>query len=248
MIQVRVPGGMFLMGSPDDQGDDDEHPQHSVYLNAFWIDKTEVTNAMFAAFLNEMGNQSEGTDPWFDENNNRTVEDVGIVFGSHWQPKMGYAEHPIISVNWFGAQAYCQWASRRLPTEAEWEKAARGGLEAAKYPWGDEDPGCTPASKNGTQYYDCSDQTVKAATFAPNGYGLYDMAGNVWEWVSDWYDSSYYDTKLSSNPVGPDSGYYHVLRGGSGYSNESHLRTSYRHGPNNTGYLNGFRCALSTSP
>ena len=198
------------MGSED--GDDDESPVHTVYTDAFWMDEHEVTNAQFAAFLNDQGNQSEGGATWLDEGD----EDVLIEkSGGQWQAKSGYGDHPVIEVSWYGAQAYCKWADRRLPTEAEWEKAARGGLVKKKYPWGEEDPVCTKGAENGVQYSRCDGRTVPVMSFAPNGYGLYDMAGNVWEWVADWYDSGYYKNSPFENPPGPTSGSYRVLRGGS---------------------------------
>jgi len=133
MVQMYVPEGSFWIGSPGGEGQDDEHPQHEVYLDAFWIDRTEVTNAMYAAFLNEMGNQREGGVTWLDA----TAEDVLLErVGGEWRPLAGYEDHPVVEVSWYGAAVYCTWAERRLPTEAEWEKAARGGLEGAFYPWG----------------------------------------------------------------------------------------------------------------
>lgn len=129
MVMVYVPEGEFQMGSED--GDSDEEPIHAVYLDAFWMDQTEVTNAMFAKFLNEEGNQSEGGVSWLDASD----DDVLIVKnGSTWQPKSGYEDHPVIEVSWYSAQAYCAWVDRSLPTEAEWEKTARGNLDGKKYP------------------------------------------------------------------------------------------------------------------
>ena len=246
MVMMYVPEGDFTMGSPDNVGDSDEHPQHKVSLDAFWIDRSEVTNTMFAAFLNEKGNQSEGGVTWLDAGDS----DVLIVqSGSTWQPKSGYADHPVIEVSWYGAQAYCAWAGAdtRLPTEAEWEKAARGGLEGKLYPWGDQAPTCQAGATNGAQYTSCSSETVAVMTFSPNGYGLYDMAGNVWEWVNDWYGETYYTSSPSSNPQGPSTGQYRLLRGGSWYYDEDTVRTANRDGdgPVSTNYGFGFRCARS---
>jgi len=242
MVMVFVPAGPFEMGSND--GDSDEKPVHTVTLDGFWMDQTEVTNAMFAAFLNEMGNQSEDGVTWLDE----AGEDVRIEkSGSAWQPMGGYGDHPVVEVNWYGAEAYCEWAGGRLPTEAEWEKAARGGLEGKKYPWGDEAPTCQAGARNGTQYGACDGRTVPVGTFQPNGYGLYDMAGNIWEWVSDWYDANYYSNSPSSNPTGPASGGFRVLRGGTWYGSGGSIRSANRNGvtPDYTNSNIGFRCLRS---
>ena len=152
MTMVYVPEGKFMMGSGDDEPHafDNEKPQHPVYLDTFWIDRTEVTNAMFAQFLNEKGNQNEGGADWLDA---RDVDVRLIQSGSEWQPVSGYGKHPVVEVTWYAAQAYCRWAGRRLPSEAEWEKAARGTDERT-YPWGEEID-CTKAN-----YWDCSRQSA----------------------------------------------------------------------------------------
>jgi len=242
MVQVYILAGEFQMGSQN--GGSNEEPVHDVYLDAFWMDQTEVTNLMYAAFLNEVGNQSENGVSWLDEKD----EDVLLITSAGtWQHKFGYAHHPVIEVSWYGARAYCQWVERRLPTEAEWEKAARGGLVGKQYPWGDTDPVCTPSNQNGAQFDSCGGETVEVGTFAPNGYGLYDMAGNVWEWVNDWYDENYYSNSPSSNPEGPSSGNSRVLRGGSWLYNDWVLRSANRFSnyPDYTSSNGGFRCARS---
>ena len=241
IVQVFVPEGEFEMGGNEF---DDEKPIHSVYLDAFWIDQMEVTNAMFAAFLNDKGNQSEGGANWLDASDDDVLIEQN---GGVWQAKSGFADHPVIEVTWYGANAYCEWAGRRLPTEAEWEKAARGGLEGEKYPWGDQAPVCASGAENGAQFVDCAGDTVVVGNYSPNGYGLYDMAGNVWEWVADWYDESYYQNSSSDNPEGPESGGYRVLRGGSWNYNVGVLRSAFRVGstPDDTDLYNGFRCARS---
>ena len=244
MVQVLVTAGKFAMGS---NVSDDEKPIHTVYLDTFWIDQTEVTNAMYAAFLNELGNQSEGGATWLDTGGEYSDEYVHTVLSSgEWQPKSSYGNHPVIKVSWYGARAYCEWAGRHLPSEAEWEKAARGGLEGKQYPWGNEDPVCTPGASNGAQYGRCSGATVETGLFAPNGYGLYDMAGNVWEWVADRYDENYYNNSPSNNPEGPTSGDYRVRRGGSFYFNDGYVGSANRGRdfPNNPRYDRGFRCAM----
>jgi formylglycine-generating enzyme required for sulfatase activity len=240
MEMVYVPAGEFLMGST---GDDpyalDEFPQREAYLDAYWIDRTEVTNAMFAEFLNAEGNQSEGGETWLDAGG----EDVRIKkTGSAWQALGGYEDHPVVDVTWYGASAYCEWAGRRLPTEAEWEKAARGE-DGQIYPWG-EGIDCDHA-----QYRACDGTTVpvgsKLAGASP--YGALDMAGNVWEWVADWYKSDYYENSPAKNPAGPSSGTYHVVRGGSWYNGPDSVRAAdrSRHAPAISIGSVGFRCAGS---
>ncbi len=240
MMMVLVPEGKFMMGSVE-YGPGayyNEKPQHSVYLDAFWIDRTEVTNAMFAQFLNETVNQSEESATWLDAND----EDVRLVqSGSEWQPVSGYGEHPVVEVTWYGAQAYCRWAGRRLPSEAEWEKAARG-TDGRTYPWGGG-LNCTKAN-----YYGCSSYIEQVGAF-PDGaspYGALDMAGNVWEWVADWYQTY----EGAERPIWPASRRkYRVLRGGSWNDTASSVRSANRIYlvPNDaSGYI-GFRCAKTSN-
>jgi len=231
---VYVPAGEFTMGS--DEGDSNEQPVHTVYLDAFYIDKYEVTNAQFALFLSEQGNQEEGGVTWLD------IVDLDCLItqsGGQYQPKSGYEDHPVIEVSWHGARAYCQWAGKRLPTEAEWEKAARG-TDGRTYPWG-EGIDCDHA-----QYGGCGGQTVPIGS-KPKGaspYGALDMAGNVWEWVADWYDSGYYAASPQSNPEGSTSGDYRVIRGGSWANLEPPLRAALRRRarPAAVRFTVGFRC------
>jgi formylglycine-generating enzyme required for sulfatase activity len=231
---VGVPAGTFEMGSPE--GDEDEQPVHDVTLDGFWLDQTEMTNAQFAAFLNEEGNQEEGDVTWLD------VEDEDCLIeqsGGEFQPKRGYADHPVIEVSWYGARAYCEWAGGRLPTEAEWEYAARGS-EGHIYPWGDEDPTCDLA-----QYVSCSGRTVPVGSF-PDGASwcdALDMSGNVWEWVADWYGD--YSSEAQANPTGPETGENRVLRGGSWDYSPNFLRGAHRGWapPDYRFNYGGFRCA-----
>jgi len=217
MAMMYIPAGKFLMGS--DEGEGDESPVHEVYLDAFWMDEHEVTWGQYQKFLEETG---------YDDSASGESED-----------------HPVIYVDWDDTQAYCEWAGRRLPTEAEWEKAARGGLEGKKYPWGNEDPVCSQGAENGAQFISCDDRTVPVMSFFPNGYGLYDMAGNLWEWVSDYYDSGYYENSPVENPQGPASGNIRVLRGGSWNDYASCVVAAIRHryDPNDSSDSRGFRCA-----
>jgi formylglycine-generating enzyme required for sulfatase activity len=241
---VLIPAGEFEMGSED--GDGDESPVHTVYLDTYWIDKYEVTNSQYAAFLNAMGNQEEGGVTWLDDDDKY----VGIHrSGEIWSADSGYDDHPVVEVSWHGATAYCEWVGGRLPTEAEWEKAARGGLEGQTYPWGDAIPTCLQGTENGAQSAECTAQLVEVGSFTPNGYGLFDMVGNVKEWVADWYDDTYYSSSPSVNPVGPSSGTYRVLRGGSWYSYRRDLKVFGRENgyPNYTFHDGGFRCAMESN-
>jgi eukaryotic-like serine/threonine-protein kinase len=201
-VMVYVPGGTFQMGST--AGDSDEQPVHAVTLDGFWIDQYEVTNAQYAAFMNAQGNQIEGGETWLVESDLCLIEREGDTF----QPKAGYNQHPVILVSWYGAKAYCEWVGARLPTEAEWEYAARGP-EGNVYPWGDDPPTCEWA-----QFNECEGRTI-AVGGLPAGAswcGVHDMAGNVWEWVADWYGK--YPSQAQTNPTGPETGDARVLRGG----------------------------------
>jgi len=244
MVQAYIPAGAFLMGS--EHGESNEQPVHEVYLDAYWMDEHEVSNAQFTAFLNEEGNQEEGGWTWLSP----AYQDEWISYsGGEWGPITGYKDHPIVGVSWYGAKAYCEWAGRRLPTEAEWEKGARGGLEGKSYPWEYENPSCTQGAINGAQSRSCDGDTIAVMSFSPNGYGLYDMAGNVWEWVADFYDGDYYSSSPYANPQGPDSGDNNsrVLRGGSWYNYDNSLRSANRdsyYSGSSSNYI-GFRCATS---
>jgi len=231
---VYVPAGEFEMGGTD--GDPDEQPVHNVALAGFWVDQTEVTNAQFAAFLNARGNQEEGGVTWLDlQNEDCLIEWVGDEF----RPKSGYADYPVIEVSWYGAVAYCEWVGARLPTEAEWEYAARG-TEGRIFPWGSDAPTCEQA-----QFRACSGRTVPVGSLLDGASWCQalDMAGNVWEWVSDWYGG--YSSGRRVNPTGPSFGERRVLRGGSfhfvPYSMRGTNRNSHR--PDFTNYSSGFRCA-----
>jgi formylglycine-generating enzyme required for sulfatase activity len=207
------------MGSND--GTDAEKPAHQVYLDAYWIDRTEVTNAMFALCVQAGHCQKPAP-------RERSSE---------------YDQHPTIFIRWDNAQSYCSWAEARLPTEAEWEKAARG-TDGRVYPWGNDKD---PAKYYVVYYY----QDTKPVGSYPSGvspYGALDMAGGVWEWINDWYDSTYYQNSPSSNPQGPASGDGRVVRGGSWYDYEDGVRSAHRVGIISSSYAlsYGFRCARST--
>ena len=255
-----IPAGTFEMGSTDAEAGSDEQPVHTVYLDAFYMDMYEVTNAEYAAFLNAQGKHTDGEIRWFDlGDSDAHIEHVG----GHYQPKAGYANHPVIEVSWYGAMAYAKWAGKRLPTEAEWEKAARGGLVGQKYAWGN-----TIDASKANYLVDIKD-TTPVGSYPPNGYGLYDMTGNVWEWCLDKYDSHAYAN--SSRPyanssrrnpvVGSESisdlinnfttiQSSRVLRGGSWFYSAPYLRVSYRDRdtPKITYTLFGFRCVKEVAP
>ena len=210
---VLIPAGEFLMGSND--GEDDEKPVHRVYLDAYYIDKYEVTNKQYREFVEATGHKTPRQ--WGEDN------------------------HPVLYVSWEDAVAYATWAGKRLPTEAEWEKAARGGLVGKEYPWGD---GIDSGKAN---YKDNVGKTTPVGSYPPNGYGLYDMAGNVWEWCSDWYDDDYYANSPSKNPQGPSSASCRVRRGGGWDTFARRLRCAdrYYYYPGDMSYDLGFRCSKS---
>jgi len=219
-----VPAGDFQMGSAwyDFSASSDEKPVHTVYLDAYYIDKHEVTNALYKACVNA-GVCAQPSDT------------------SHYNDSQ-YARHPVVYVDWNQAKAYCEWRGASLPTEAQWEKAARG-TDGRTYPWGE---GIDSAFSN---YSENVDNTTEVGYYekGKSPYGVYDMAGNVWEWVNDWYDGMYYQSSPSSNPTGPSSGQYRVLRGGAWYNGDYYVRSAYRSGDNPTYTLNsvGFRCSRS---
>ncbi len=218
-----VPAGEFMMGSP--RGEPDEQPVHRVYVDTFLVDKYEVTVKQYAAFL-----QAKWIDP---------PEDWKTMNQSSHQKR------PVVNVDWADAVAYCKWVGKRLPTEAEWEKAARGTDERL-YPWGDELPTRVHANlrkETWSNHWVLS--PVGSYEDGKSPYGLYDMAGNVWEWVSDWYDPNYYKASPTQNPTGPARGGHKVIRGGSWGSGEKNLRSTDRdiHLPSFRGLGTGFRCA-----
>jgi formylglycine-generating enzyme required for sulfatase activity len=227
MVLVYVPAGEFAMGADNDNADN--APQHRVVLDAFWIDQTEVTNALYAKCVD--ANQC---DP--------PVRTSSYIRPTYFgEPE--FADYPVIYVNWNMARTYCEWAGRRLPTEAEWEKAARG-TDARAYPWGNASPKDSLLNYNGN-----NGDTTMVGTY-PEGasmYGALDMAGNVLEWVQDWYDEAYYQDSPLANPSGPEFGQLRVLRGGSWHVGDSVARSDYRYrvDPKNIGMIIGFRCALS---
>jgi formylglycine-generating enzyme required for sulfatase activity len=279
--QVRVPGATFVMGDAFDEGypADGERPLHSVTLSAFAMDATTVTNAAFATFVKATGYRTDaerygssavfhlayggdGSDvrgapretPWWLE-----------VSGACWRHPEGQGSdvsrrqnHPVVHVSHNDALAYAAWAGKRLPTEAEWEYAARGGLPGARYVWGDElrprgrwlcniFQGDFPRVNTGEDGY-LTTAPVKA--FAANGFGLHQMAGNVWEWCADWFGADYYQRSPAADPPGPASGDARVMRGGSylchdSYCNRYRVAARSSNTPESSSANLGFRCAVS---
>jgi eukaryotic-like serine/threonine-protein kinase len=241
MKMVYVPAGDFKMGASEGIGASDEFPQRTVYLDGYWIDQTEVTNKMYAVFLNAKGNEYEGSVTWLDELASNIRKN-----GDTWQPASGYSDYPVIYVSWFGAKAYCNWAGGRLPTEAEWEKAARG-TNGNIYPWGNSDPSSVLLN------YDKNiGATAKVGSYLDGAspYGALDIAGNAMEWVNDFYGEKYYQTSPASNPQGPDSGGSHVARGGAWDNGAFNVRSVDRssYAPSFRSNKVGFRCVRDLNP
>ena len=241
ILLYYVPEGSFEMGS--EGYTDEEVPVHSVFLNAFWIDQTEVTNSQYALFLNEMGNQEEGNLLWLDENDG----DSRIhKLDGFYQADTGLENHPVVEVTWFGASAYCTWAGGRLPTEAEWEKAAGGG-QGLIYPWGAEID-CEHAQYKGCEPGGTREVGSLPASVSP--FGALDMAGNVREYTADWYNPDYYKVSAVENPLGPEFSSTRVTRGGTFQDEATDLRLSKRTSANPGGSdpAIGFRCVMDAVP
>jgi sulfatase modifying factor 1 len=275
---VLLPGGRFLMGTEDSDGfpADGEGPVRQVELRAFYVDVCAVSNERFAAFAQATGYvtdaerygwafvfagllpddfpQTRGVAaaPWW-----RQVE------GADWRRPFGpqsslagLGDHPVVHVSWNDASAYCGWAGKRLPTEAEWEYAARGGLEGKRFPWGDE---LTPGGQHMMNVWqgtfpsrntleDGYLGTAPVAAFPPNGYGLHNVSGNVWEWCSDWFSPGFHVSGSRGNPAGPPSGRAKVIRGGSylchaSYCNRYRVAARSSNSPDSSSGNTGFRCA-----
>lgn len=304
---IWIPGGTFVMGAEDQEGRPDEYPAHNVEVKGFWMDRHEVTNAQFTAFVKATGYKTtaEQAPDWNEMKKQLppgtprppdsllvpgalvffpTAQPVPLnnparwwrwVRGANWRhplgPKSsitGKDNYPVVQVSWDDAVAYARWAGKRLPTEAEWEYAARGGLKEKKYPWGDQDPEAGAPKANTWQGsfpnmntdWDGHGGTAPVMSYPANGYKLYDMAGNVWEWCSDWYDATYYKTlgSLTVDPAGPAKSYdpmepttqVKVIRGGSFMCNPSYCKgyrvTSRMMSSEDSGLENlGFRCVAS---
>ena len=223
MVQVYIPAGEFLMGS--NSGEKNAQPVHEVYLDGFWMDEHEVTAEQFQAFMEETNYSAD--------------------------PKNS-GDYPVAGVHHPDASSYCEWAGRRLPTEAEWEKAARGGLEGKLYPWGDEYFNNVPGAIKGAQGGNDVHDPINVKAYAPNGYGLFDMAGNVCEWTGDFYVENYSTNSPVINPTGPQDGDWKIIRGGSWFLWMNNLRVDHRYWSTDSSDGGadhiGFRCAQSVGP
>jgi formylglycine-generating enzyme required for sulfatase activity len=233
-------------------------PQHSVWVSSFYIDRHEVTNDAYVVFLNELGDHQASC--LNEDCLGTTLDDSQIRLGDEntYEVKAGFGDHPVTGVTWYGAAAFCQWRDSRLPTEAEWEKAASWNPETRRktlYPWGNTFDGtavnfcdvkCTQSQADGS-FNDGFSRTSVVGTYEAgrSPVGAYDLAGNVWEWVSDWYDPQYYAISPSNNPQGPDSGEQRVVRGGSWFDTGNFLNSAFRSGvdPTISDDTIGFRCA-----
>lgn len=219
MVQVHVPLGEFIMG----KGAEGTSPRHVVYLDAYWMDRIEVTNAMYKLCVAKKvcalpADDNVGYDQW------------------------AYRNHPITYITWFQAAEYCQWAGRRLPTEAEWEKAARGS-DARLYSWGNTKPNARLANFDETMIHEAVSSFRYPLGASP--YGVLNTSGNVREWIADWYDPNYYYVSPYANPKGPDTGTERSLRSGSYNEDQREVAVyrRYRHEPQSAGLSRGFRCA-----
>ena len=275
---VLIPAGEFQMGTDpaeipelvklikqwipnaDVSWFENETPRHTVYVDAFYMDAYEVTNAQYKKFVQATGH-SEPVGLVLEGNTLRS--DLNL---KPWNSKNYNGDNqPVVCVTWEDAKAYAEWAGKRLPTEAEWEYSARGGLASKRYVWGDDWPPpknsgnfadetfkkAFPSLKIINGYNDGYAYTAPVGSYKPNSYGLYDMAGNVWEWCADWYGKNYYVNSPKSNPKGPDSGVHRVLRGGSWCNHHTDLIRvvkRYLDGPPDAGHYVGFRCVVSVTP
>ncbi|MEU8324329.1 formylglycine-generating enzyme family protein [Nonomuraea sp. NPDC048881] len=248
---VPLPGGSFLMGDAHGEGypADGETPVHEVRLEPFRVDVTAVTVEMFAAFVSDTGYRTEaeraGASSVFRLALAASRHDVlgidpavpwwVVVCGADWRHPFGplsraEPDHPVVHVSWDDAAAYCAWAGRRLPTEAEWEYAARGGLAGQRFAWGEElNPGgawmCNIWQGRFPSDNTAEDgwlATAPVRSYPPNGFGLYEMTGNVWEWCADWFGATYYEESPSVDPRGPRTGDRRVIRGGSYLCHDSY--------------------------
>ena len=236
---VEVPAGSFPMGVPDGDRDGgrDEYPRHTVFVDTFFIDKYEVTNAYYLEFVKAA--------------NHRVPQNPKNPTRNLWQGESiveSLADRPVINVDWFDADAYCRWAGKRLPTEAEWEKAAKGTADR-RFPWGNVEPTDKHLNFNQRWIGEKTLMPVGSYEAGKSPFGAYDMAGNVWEWVNDWYDARYYEKSPERNPKGPDTGTKRIIRG-AGWQNETptvRIFTRVDSVPTIRNESTGFRCAAGAA-
>ena len=240
---VLIPAGNFNMGSTS--GQPSEQPVHAVYLDAYYIDKYEVTNGVYKVFMDSGGYNNSAywtTDGWTWKTNNSITQpyywnDSTFGYNATNGPSL-----PVVGVSWYVVYAYANWAGKRLPTEAEWEKACRAGSDT-QYCFGDD---ISKLDEYAWHSSNSSNKTHPIGEKNPNAWGIYDMHGNVWEWCSDWYDENYYQNSPKKNPTGPAAGTYRVLRGGSWDFLANGYRSAVRYGYSPDDYWSrdvGFRCA-----
>ncbi len=233
---VLIPAGPFPMGVPEGarDGGRDEYPLHEVYLDAYYIDKYEVTNGRYAEFVQVTGHRI----PEHPADTARSLWKNGKV-------SKELVERPVVNVDWFDAEAYCRWAGKRLPTEAEWEKAARG-TDQRRFPWGNVEPTHKHLNYNQRWIGERTLMPVGSYEAGKSPYGVYDMAGNVWEWVADWYDDHYYEKSPPRNPKGPENGTHKIHRSSGWYVETPLVRifTRVKSDPRNRNESTGFRCAI----
>jgi formylglycine-generating enzyme required for sulfatase activity len=281
---IRLPGGKFLMGTDDQEGfpADGEGPVREIAVDPFYMDMATVTNRQFSEFISATGYQTDAERfSWsfvfyglLSDEMRESHPEVAVqapwwcaIPGATWDHPEGPGtgiddrmDHPVVHVSWNDAMAYCAWAGKRLPTEAEWEYAARGGLVQKKYPWGDE---LTPDGEHhcniwqGTfpDYNSLEDGylgTAPARSFMPNGYGFYNMSGNIWEWCGDWFSRDFHQTAGRQNPTGPREGQTKVIRGGSflchhSYCNRYRVAARSSNTIDSTASNMGFRCVSAAS-
>ena len=225
---VMIAAGEFAMGVDGTIGLDDERPRHTVWLDAYRMDLYEVTTSRYARFLAATGR----TPPWLWDMVNPAI----------------HGDRPVIGVDWHDADAYCRWAAKRLPTEAEWEKAARG-TDERQFPWGNQAPTAELANFAVGARFSYSQTLMPVGRYekGKSPFGLFDMAGNAWEWVQDWYKADYYVDSPARNPTGPEEGQFKVLRGGSWSELPQYLLTygRFKLPPTTQNSYTGFRCAKS---
>jgi formylglycine-generating enzyme required for sulfatase activity len=275
MVLVDIPAGTFDMGDSFSEWHSDELPVHTVTLSSFKMSKYEITNVQYAEFLNSAypaqikvvggvvyaASDTSNSYPYFDTRIAYSYSQIDFsvdVFTVLFKDGRDMSDDPVVCVSWYGANAFCDFYGYVMPTEAQWEYAARGGLSGKRFPWGDTITHSHANYKSDTSrefdtsptrgYHPTWDDGIEPYTspvgsFAANGYGLHDMAGNAFEWCADWFDSSYYSITPSTDPTGPTIGDYRVFRGGTWYHNANYCRVANRfhNDPSNRYFYRGFR-------